>query len=91
MYIDLDYLETLGIELIAGQNFRSVFASRSYDGVILNESAARIMGIGTATGQKVHVNWRRGYSLTENRKEALSLNKRGKYLKRTNAPEWKYR
>ena len=57
MYIDQDYLETLGIELIAGQNFRSVFASRSYDGVILNESAARMMGIGTTTGQKVHMNW----------------------------------
>ena len=39
MYIDQDYLETLGIELIAGQNFRSIFASRSYDGVILNDSA----------------------------------------------------
>ncbi len=57
MYIDQDYLETLGIELIAGQNFRSIFASRSYDGVILNESAARLMGIGTTTGQKVHMNW----------------------------------
>ncbi len=57
MYIDQDYLETLGIELIAGQNFRSIFASRSYDGVILNESAARVMGIGTTTGQKVHMNW----------------------------------
>lgn len=57
MYIDQDYLETLGIELIAGQNFRSIFASRSYDGVILNESAARMMGIGTTTGQKVHMNW----------------------------------
>ena len=57
MYIDQDYLETLGIELIAGQNFRSIFASRSYDGVILNASAARVMGIGKTTGQKVHMNW----------------------------------
>ncbi len=57
MYIDQDYLKTLGIELIAGQNFRSIFASRSYDGVILNASAARVMGIGTTTGQKVHMNW----------------------------------
>ncbi len=57
MYIDQDYLETLGIELIAGQSFRSIFASRSFDGVILNESAARVMGIGTTTGQKVHMNW----------------------------------
>ena len=57
MYIDQDYLETLGIELIAGQGFRSIFASGSHDGVILNESAAQLMGIGTTTGQRVHMNW----------------------------------
>ena len=57
MYIDQDYLETLGIELIAGRNFTSIFATRSYDGVILNESAAREMGIGRTTGQRVHMNW----------------------------------
>ena len=57
MYIDPDYLETLGINLVAGQNFTSIFATGSYDGVILNESAAREMGIGRTTGQKVHMNW----------------------------------
>ena len=57
MFIDKDYLETLGIKLIAGQSFRSIFATGSYDGVILNESAARLMGIGTTTGQRVHMNW----------------------------------
>ncbi|MDE3000091.1 MAG: ABC transporter permease [Gemmatimonadota bacterium] len=56
MYIDQDYLETLGIDLIAGQSFKSAFATRSYNGVILNESAAREMGIGRTTGQKVHMN-----------------------------------
>ena len=57
MYIDQDYLETLGINLVAGQNFTSAFATRSNDGVIFNESAAREMGIGRTTGQKVHMNW----------------------------------
>ena len=57
MYIDQDYLETLGINLVAGQNFASAFATRSNDGVILNESAAREMGIGRTTGQKVLMNW----------------------------------
>ena len=57
MYIDPDYLETLGINLVAGQNFTSIFATRTYDGVILNESASREMGIGRKTGQKVHMNW----------------------------------
>ena len=57
MYIDQDYLETLGINLVAGQNFKSAFATRSYDGVIFNESAAREMGIGRTTGQKVHMNF----------------------------------
>ena len=56
MYIDQDYLETLGINLVAGQNFKSAFATKSYDGVIFNESAAREMGIGRTTGQKVHMN-----------------------------------
>ena len=57
MYIDQNYLETLGINLVAGQNFTSAFATRSNDGVIFNESAARVMGIGRTTGQKVHMNW----------------------------------
>ena len=57
MYIDQDYLKTLGIELISGQNLNAIFANRYYDGVILNESAAREMGIGRRTGQKVHMNW----------------------------------
>lgn len=57
MYIDQDYLETLGINLLAGKNFASAFATTSNDGVILNESAAREMGIGRTTGQKVHMNW----------------------------------
>ena len=56
-YIDQDYLETLGIELIGGQNLTAIFANRSYDGVILNESAAREMGIGRKTGQKVQMHW----------------------------------
>ncbi len=55
VYIDQDYLETMGIELIAGQNFASIFAKKSNDGVILNESAAGEMGIGSTTGQRVHM------------------------------------
>ena len=57
MYIDQDYLKTLGIELISGQNLTAIFANRYYDGVIFNESAAREMGIGRRTGQKVQMNW----------------------------------
>ena len=57
MYIDQDYLETLGMNLVAGENFTSEFADSLNDGVIFNESAARELGIGSNTGQKVHMNW----------------------------------
>ncbi len=56
-YIDQDYLETLGVNLVAGRNFTSAFATKSSDGVILNESAARLLGIGRNTGQTVHMNF----------------------------------
>ena len=56
-YIDQDYLATLGINLVSGRNFTSAFATKSSDGVILNESAARLLGIGRNTGQTVQMNW----------------------------------
>ena len=47
MYIDQDYLETLGMNLVSGENFASEFADSLNDGVIFNESAARELGIGS--------------------------------------------
>ena len=56
-YIDQDYLATLGVNVVAGRNFASAFATKSSDGVILNESAAWLLGIGRNTGQTVQMNW----------------------------------
>lgn len=55
MYIDQYYLKTLGLDLIEGQNFQSIFASESHNGIILNESAARKLGINKTVGQKVNM------------------------------------
>ncbi len=54
--VDRDYLETMGIDLIAGRNLTLNFATMTNDEVILNESAARAMGIGKTTGQRVRMN-----------------------------------
>ena len=38
------YLETMGLELIAGRNFSKDFASDEHDAFIINESAAKFLG-----------------------------------------------
>jgi putative ABC transport system permease protein len=50
--IDYDYINTLGMEIIKGRNFSKEFASDS-NGVILNESAARLFGYQDPIGKKV--------------------------------------
>ncbi len=51
--IDENYISTMGMELIAGRNFSKEFASDSTN-VIINETAARILGFGNeALGKTV--------------------------------------
>ena len=44
LYVDHDYLQTLGIEVVQGRGFSRAFARDSTQNFILNETAARILG-----------------------------------------------
>ena len=51
--IDYDYIKTLGMEMLKGRNFSKEFGSDS-TAVILNESAARVLGYDDPIGKKVY-------------------------------------
>jgi putative ABC transport system permease protein len=50
--IDYDYINTLGMEILKGRNFSKTFATDS-NGVIINESAARLFGFRDPIGKKI--------------------------------------
>ena len=47
------YLETMGLELIAGRNFSEDFASDEHDAFIINESAAKFLGWKNPVGKSL--------------------------------------
>lgn len=51
--IDYDYLSTMGMHIAKGRNFSKDFGSDS-SGIILNESAVKIMGLGDPIGKKLY-------------------------------------
>jgi putative ABC transport system permease protein len=44
MYVDHDFLNVFDIDLVAGRNFSTEFINESSDSVIINETAARMLG-----------------------------------------------
>jgi putative ABC transport system permease protein len=44
MYVDHDFLNVFAIDLVAGRNFSTEFTNESIDSVIINETAARMLG-----------------------------------------------
>jgi putative ABC transport system permease protein len=55
-YIDYDFIETLGIEMAEGRPFSKEFSTDAENGVIVNETMARLMGIESAVGHEI-TNW----------------------------------
>ncbi len=51
---DYDYVETLGMEILAGRNFSRDFPSDS-SGVIVNETAVKLLGLSDPIGKRVSV------------------------------------
>ncbi|EMR02752.1 ABC transporter permease [Cesiribacter andamanensis] len=51
--IDYDYLNTLGMELVAGRNFSSAFGGDS-SAVIINETTAQMLGYEDPIGKKIY-------------------------------------
>jgi putative ABC transport system permease protein len=52
-YIDYDYINTLGMEIIQGRNFSRDFRTDS-NSVIINESTAKVLGYTNPVGQKLY-------------------------------------
>jgi len=52
-YIDYDYIKTLGMQITTGRNFSKDFPSDSA-AVIINETAARLLGYQNPIGQKIY-------------------------------------
>ncbi|MEJ7683127.1 MAG: FtsX-like permease family protein [Segetibacter sp.] len=50
--IDYDYINTLGMEILKGRNFSKEFATDS-NGVIINETAARLFGYQDPIGKRI--------------------------------------
>ena len=44
MYVDHDFLDVFAIDLVSGRNFSTEFTNESIDSVIINETAARMLG-----------------------------------------------
>ena len=51
------YLETMGLELIAGRNFSEDFPSDEHDAFIINESAAKFLGWKNPVGKRLERIW----------------------------------
>ena len=51
------YLETMGLELIAGRNFSADFLSDENDAFIINESAAKFLGWKNPVGKRLERTW----------------------------------
>ena len=51
--VDYDYINTLGMQMIQGRNFSKEFGSDS-SGVIVNETAAKLLGFSSPLGEKIY-------------------------------------
>ncbi|MDB5229872.1 MAG: FtsX-like permease family protein [Chitinophagaceae bacterium] len=59
-WVDVDFLKTLGVQVLAGRLFSEKFPSDTSFRVVLNEKAVKDIGLGTAqkaVGQKVFFDW----------------------------------
>jgi len=53
MFVDFNFLETLGIQLVDGRSFSKDFGSDQTQSAILNETAVKKLGIVNPVGQKI--------------------------------------
>jgi putative ABC transport system permease protein len=54
-YVYFDYFNVLNMPVVAGRNFSSAHATDSTDGAIINETAARKLGLKNPIGAKVNI------------------------------------
>jgi putative ABC transport system permease protein len=51
--VDYDYIKTMGMQIVKGRNFSKEFGSDS-TGIIINETAAQLLGFDSAPGKKLY-------------------------------------
>ena len=54
-YVDYDYIETFGMEMVAGRSFSREFATDLTEGYIVNEEAVKLMGVESPIGKRLSV------------------------------------
>jgi putative ABC transport system permease protein len=59
-WVDYDYFETLKTSFVAGRPFSRAFPSDAQGAFVINEAAAKLMGIGDPVGQRMRVFDREG-------------------------------
>ncbi len=59
--VDYDYVKTMGMKIITGRNFSKEFGSDS-SGIILNETAAKVLGYDNPIGKKIYTNFQTAQS-----------------------------
>jgi putative ABC transport system permease protein len=57
-FVDVDFFETMGIELISGRDFSNEFSTDQNGAVVVNEAAARAMGMADPVGRRLTLNKR---------------------------------
>ena len=62
MAVDPDFVETMGLQIVAGQDYTRASAASEQTVFLLNETAVQAMGwqVAEAVGQKVNLNGRKG-------------------------------
>jgi putative ABC transport system permease protein len=53
--VDPDYLKTFGVKMVAGRFFSDEYSSDRTEGVVLNETAVRAMGMTSPLGKKITI------------------------------------
>jgi len=56
LYVDFDYIKTMGMEIVDGRNFSTAFPSDSTKTCIINESMAALLGGKDLIGKKIELN-----------------------------------
>jgi len=54
-YVDYDYFETLGTDFVAGRPFSREFPSDAQGAFVVNEAAAKLMGLADPVGQRMRI------------------------------------
>ncbi|MCP4724373.1 MAG: FtsX-like permease family protein, partial [bacterium] len=60
--VDYDYIKTMGMEIIEGQDFKTISYENAVNSVILNETAVKTAGVDFPVG-KTFSFWRRSYNI----------------------------